>query len=74
MWDALTRIAKEEGVEALWGGTASSLLLVTNPVIHFVVYDKVKMVFLKASTTGAQHLSSGEIFLIGKQPSLCLFS
>lgn len=65
MADALTRIAKEEGVEALWGGTASSLMLVTNPVIHFVVYDKVKMIFAKTSASGAQHLSSGEIFLIG---------
>jgi len=66
MWDALTRIAKEEGVEALWGGTASSLMLVTNPVIHFVVYDKVKLIVAKsAESAGRKHLTSGEIFLIG---------
>jgi len=64
MMDTLTRISKEEGVEALWGGTASSLMLVTNPVIHFVVYDKVKLIFSKG-TSGEQSLSSGEIFLIG---------
>jgi len=63
MWDALARISKEEGVEALWGGTASSLMLVSNPVIHFVVYDKVKLIFSKSSTN--KNLSSGEIFLIG---------
>eukprot|EP01127_Copromyxa_protea_P009431 TRINITY_DN2229_c0_g1_i1.p1 TRINITY_DN2229_c0_g1~~TRINITY_DN2229_c0_g1_i1.p1 ORF type:complete len:303 (+),score=73.72 TRINITY_DN2229_c0_g1_i1:39-947(+) len=64
MWDALTRISKEEGVEALWGGTASSLMLVSNPVIHFVVYDKVKLIFSKSGEANP-HLSSGEIFLIG---------
>jgi len=63
MADALTRISKEEGVEALWGGTASSLMLVSNPVIHFVVYDKVKSIFAKGGTN--KNLSSGEIFLIG---------
>lgn len=74
MWDALTRIGQEEGVEALWGGAASSLMLVTNPVIHFVVYDKVKTVFAKTSSSGSQHLSSGEIFLIGKfLPTVCVF-
>jgi len=61
MWNTLKRIADEEGVKALWGGTASSLMLVTNPVIHFVVYDKVKLVI----GAGKKHLSPGEIFVIG---------
>jgi adenine nucleotide transporter 17 len=61
LWATLLRISSEEGVQALWGGTASSLMLVTNPVIHFVVYDKVKTVI----GAGKKHLSSGEIFLIG---------
>jgi len=66
MWDALTRISKDEGVKALWGGTASSLMLVTNPVIHFVVYDKVKLVITNNSiASGKKHLTSAEIFLIG---------
>jgi len=64
MWDTLGRIYKEEGVEALWGGRASSLMLVTNPVIHFVVYDKVKLIFSKG-TVDDKYLSAGEIFLIG---------
>lgn len=66
MWDALTRIAKEEGVEALWGGTASSLMLVTNPVIHFVVYDKVKQIIVKgAAASGRTTLTSAEVFITG---------
>lgn len=66
MWDALTRIAKEEGTEALWGGAASSLLLVSNPVIHFVVYDKVKLVIGKrAQAAGRKYLTSWEIFWTG---------
>eukprot|EP01126_Amoeba_proteus_P000456 TRINITY_DN1012_c0_g1_i1.p1 TRINITY_DN1012_c0_g1~~TRINITY_DN1012_c0_g1_i1.p1 ORF type:complete len:162 (-),score=20.63 TRINITY_DN1012_c0_g1_i1:61-546(-) len=66
MWDALTRIAREEGLEALWGGTASSLMLVSNPVIHFVVYDKVKAVIGKrAELAGRKFLTSWEIFWTG---------
>jgi len=66
MQDALVRIAKEEGVDALWGGTASSLMLVTNPVIHFVVYDKVKVIIEKNSMqSGKKYLTSWEIFLTG---------
>jgi len=66
MWNTLVRIGQEEGVGALWGGTASSLLLVTNPVIHFVVYDKVKHVIMKrAIAEGRKALTSGEVFMTG---------
>jgi len=37
LWDAMTRIAQEEGVTALWNGAQASLVLVSNPTIHFVV-------------------------------------
>lgn len=42
MIDGLHRIAKEEGVLALWNGTLPSLLLVSNPSIQFVAYERVK--------------------------------
>jgi adenine nucleotide transporter 17 len=63
MWHALNVIYQDEGLAALWGGTASSLMLVTNPVIQFVVYDKVKLIFTQDS--GKKHLSATDIFFIG---------
>jgi adenine nucleotide transporter 17 len=35
-------IVNNEGWKALWSGTSSSLLLVTNPTIQFVVYETLK--------------------------------
>lgn len=36
------RIACEEGVAALWSGTFTSLLLVVNPAIQFMIYEGLK--------------------------------
>jgi adenine nucleotide transporter 17 len=64
--DAVTRIAKEEGVLSLWNGAQASLVLVSNPTIHFVVYDKVFAVMSKAALQeGRKRLTSWEIFLAG---------
>ena len=35
-------IVKKEGVLALWDGTAPSLVLVSNPVIHYFTYERLK--------------------------------
>jgi hypothetical protein len=40
--DALTVIAKEEGVAALYSGTLPSLVLVLNPAIHWMCYEFLK--------------------------------
>jgi len=65
-FDAIKKIAEKEGVLALWNGTSASLLLVSNPTIHFVVYDKVKSLLLaRVLEKGLKHLSSFEIFLNG---------
>jgi len=64
--DAMTRIANEEGVFALWNGAQASLILVSNPTIHFVVYDKVFAVMSKAALAeGRKRLTSWEIFIAG---------
>jgi len=66
MLDCLKRIAAEEGVQSLWNGTASSLMLVSNPTIHFVVYDKVTaLVNQRVQASGRKNLNSFEIFLTG---------
>ena len=41
-WDAISSIAHKEGVGALFNGLLPSLVLVTNPTIQFVSYDRVK--------------------------------
>jgi len=43
---AFQKIIKNEGVPALWNGTVASLMLVLNPTIQFVTYDKLKAVWL----------------------------
>lgn len=64
--DCMERIYKEEGVEALWNGAGSSLMLVSNPTINFVVYDKVKQVMdNRAKDAGRKFLTSFEIFCTG---------
>ncbi len=43
----LKEIWKKEGVGQLWAGTGASLLLVSNPVIQYYVYENVKLDILK---------------------------
>ena len=38
----LVHIARTQGVAHLWSGTAVSLLLVSNPVIQFFLYEQIK--------------------------------
>ena len=47
VYDCLTRIAREEGWRKLWAGVVSGLMLVSNPSIHFVVYDKLRGPMMK---------------------------
>jgi len=66
LFNALTRIINEEGFTTLWSGSTASVILVSNPTIHFVVYDKVKSYFVEnALKTGRKHLTNLEIFNVG---------
>lgn len=40
--DAFAQIIRCEGVGALWNGTLTSLLLVLNPAIQFMIYEALK--------------------------------
>ncbi|XP_018566096.1 peroxisomal membrane protein PMP34 [Anoplophora glabripennis] len=40
--DGLVHVAKVEGLQGLWKGIGPSLILVSNPVIHFTVYESLK--------------------------------
>jgi len=65
LYDCLVRVSKEEGVLTLWSSTVASLILVTNPTINFVVYDKVRQMMVTAAKAKNMGLTSAEIFLNG---------
>lgn len=66
LFNSMKLIAKEEGIISLWNGCLASLVLVSNPTIHFVAYDKIKEVFLRrAMRHNRNNLTNGEIFIIG---------
>eukprot|EP01080_Neovahlkampfia_damariscottae_P009939 gene9939-2260_t len=57
--DGIQTIAREDGITSLWNGALASTMLVSNPTIQFVTYDKLKSYMDKSD------LSSWEIFLLG---------
>eukprot|EP00916_Digyalum_oweni_P008983 GHVL01015123.1.p1 GENE.GHVL01015123.1~~GHVL01015123.1.p1 ORF type:complete len:360 (-),score=56.48 GHVL01015123.1:1473-2483(-) len=77
---ALVKLAKTEGIKGLMAGIGPSLVLVANPALQFVVYEKLKSVIVNlkhayAAKMGRRQyaqwlsstprLSSTEFFLIG---------
>ncbi|KAF1319932.1 hypothetical protein FI667_g12723, partial [Globisporangium splendens] len=42
MIDCIKKIIQTEGLLSLWNGTLASLMLVSNPVIHYVSYERMK--------------------------------
>lgn len=68
LWRQLRIIAEEEGVGALWQGTWTSILLVSNPVIQFFTYEQLKSILLGRRSVGVVEgmtLSPVEAFTAG---------
>ena len=72
MLQSILTIAREEGVAALWSGTIPSLILVCNPVIQWVVYQRCKALWglyvrggLRSPGTGSLALLTHDFFLLG---------
>lgn len=42
MLDILRKLLKDEGLLALWKGMLASIILVTNPIIQFAIYEWFK--------------------------------
>lgn len=61
LWKEMQTIVKSEGWNSLWNGTGTSLLLVSNPVLQFFVYEQAKTSRLKSRAT----LSPLEAFCVG---------
>ncbi|RLN45314.1 hypothetical protein BBJ28_00009242 [Nothophytophthora sp. Chile5] len=66
--DCLRKITAEEGFLSLWNGTLASLVLVSNPVIHYVSYERMKVALQQrrriAGPPGTA-LSALDIFMLG---------
>ncbi|KAL9656153.1 hypothetical protein ABK040_007771 [Willaertia magna] len=60
---SIIKVSKEEGVSALWSGTLASIVLVTNPMINFTVFDQVKKHYLRWNQK--KSLTSSQSFIIG---------
>lgn len=68
LFDALNRIAKEEGISALWSGIRTSFLLSGNPAIQFMAYESIKRFFnrIKTASDGKiKAISNLEYFIMG---------
>eukprot|EP00794_Sanderia_malayensis_P009090 gene9090-10060_t len=56
LFDAIRRIADEEGLTALWSGIRTSFFLSGNPAIQFMVYEAIKRFVTKV-----KHLENGKM-------------
>lgn len=68
VFDCLVSIARDEGVKSLWAGVVSGLMLVSNPSIHFVVYERLREPLMRyiERTRGANAKGTAfEFFMIG---------
>jgi len=63
--DALTRIASEEGIAALWKGVGPSLVLVSNPSIQFVTYERLRGPMARIAEKRGSPISAFEFFVMG---------
>ena len=63
--DCLSRIMSEEGVPALWKGVGPSLILVSNPSIQFVAYERLRGPMQEMAEKRGSPLSNLEFFIMG---------
>lgn len=59
VWKTLMKIVTEDGIASLWAGVLPSLILVINPLIQYVLFERVKILLSKRRT-----LSGLDVFLI----------
>jgi hypothetical protein len=57
MFQLMRDMAEKDGLQSLWKGCSASLVLVSNPIIHFAVYEGLKRMMLNRYTTQLQHIS-----------------
>eukprot|EP00035_Acanthoeca_spectabilis_P037139 m.43686 g.43686 ORF g.43686 m.43686 type:complete len:318 (-) comp8459_c0_seq2:2573-3526(-) len=66
LWGLILSIAQTEGVATLWAGVGSSLVLVTNPMIQFAIYEQSKrLASFVAGTALEDGLPAALYFVLG---------
>ena len=65
MIDGLTRMCRREGFWGMWKSVVPNLILVSNPTIHFFVYERVRIVMSRIAKRRGSALSSLEFFFMG---------
>jgi adenine nucleotide transporter 17 len=62
----IQNVARKDGLKELWRGTGTSVMLVSNPVLQFFVYEQLKIARLsKHRQSNGSRISPGEAFLLG---------
>jgi adenine nucleotide transporter 17 len=62
----IQNVARKDGLRELWKGTGTSVMLVSNPVIQFFVYEQLKNARLSRHVQSkGNRISPGEAFLLG---------
>ena len=65
VWNSLCRIASEEGIGALWKGVGPSLILVSNPSIQFLTYERLRAPLSRYAEKRGSPITAFEFFIIG---------
>jgi len=65
MIDGLVQMYKLAGVRGLWKSVVPNLILVSNPTIHFFVYERVRIIMAKIAKKRGFPLTMIEFFLMG---------
>ena len=63
--DCLQRISNEEGFWSLWKGVGSGLMLVSNPSVQFVVYERLRAPLEARAKAAGASITSLQFFVIG---------
>jgi adenine nucleotide transporter 17 len=58
LWKRMRDIANHEGISALWQGTGTSILLVSNPVIQFFAYEQLKAAIVRQRYRANAHVAT----------------
>lgn len=61
----LANVVREEGAKSLWKDLAPSLLLVSNPAIQFVTYERLRILAARLARQRGHKITPLEFFAIG---------
>jgi solute carrier family 25 (peroxisomal adenine nucleotide transporter), member 17 len=65
MIDGLSRMYRREGLLGMWKSVVPNLILVSNPTIHFFVYERVRIIMSRIAKRRGSGLNSLEFFMMG---------